>query len=99
MLVAHTRNLSYLGEEDQKDPSLRSAPANSSQDPISKITRAKWTGSMAQAVQHLLCKCEALYSNPSPTKEKRKEKQNKPTWLELKTRAWLETWPLRYCSL
>jgi hypothetical protein len=28
--------------------------------PISKITRAKWTGEVAQAVQHLLCKCKAL---------------------------------------
>jgi hypothetical protein len=26
---------------------------------ISKITRAKWTGDMAQTVEHLLCKFEA----------------------------------------
>jgi hypothetical protein len=30
--------------------------AHSSQDPISKITRAKWTGGMAQVVQFLLFK-------------------------------------------
>jgi hypothetical protein len=41
-------------------------------DTISKITRAKWTGVAAQVVDHLLCKHEALSSNPSPTK-KRKE--------------------------
>jgi hypothetical protein len=37
--------------------------------PISKITRAKWTGGMAQAVERLVCKCEALSSNPN-TKRK-----------------------------
>jgi hypothetical protein len=35
--------------------------------PISKITSAKWTGGVAQAVKCLLCKCEAQSSNPSPT--------------------------------
>jgi hypothetical protein len=28
---------------------------NSSQDPISKMTRAKWAGGVAQVVEHLLC--------------------------------------------
>jgi hypothetical protein len=45
---------------------------NSSRDPhthtpISKITRAKWTGDMVHAVESLLYKHEALSSNPSPT--------------------------------
>jgi hypothetical protein len=31
---------------------------------ISKITTAKWTGGVAQVVEHLLCKCEDLSSNP-----------------------------------
>jgi hypothetical protein len=44
---------------------LRPAWANSSQDPISKITRAKWTGGVTQAVELLLCKSKALSSNPS----------------------------------
>jgi hypothetical protein len=35
--------------------------------PIFKITRAKWTGGLAQVVQHLICKCKALSSNPSLT--------------------------------
>jgi hypothetical protein len=39
------------------------------QEPISKITRAKWTSGMAQAVEYLLCKCEALNSNPSSNKK------------------------------
>jgi hypothetical protein len=38
---------------------------NSSEDPLSKKTRAKCTEGLAQAVEHLLCKWEALSSNPS----------------------------------
>jgi hypothetical protein len=48
-------------------------------DPILKITRAKWTGGVAQAVEHLLCKCKALSSNLSATKKKKKKK--KPDFL------------------
>jgi hypothetical protein len=58
--VAHLRHPSYLGGSDLKDHSLRPPWANSSRGPISKITRAKWAGVVAQAVEHLLCKCEAL---------------------------------------
>jgi hypothetical protein len=50
---------------------LRPAWANSSRDPISKITRPKWT----QDVEHLLYKCEALSSNSTPTKKKKKERE------------------------
>jgi hypothetical protein len=32
---------------------------------------------MGQVVECLLCKCEALRSNPSPQKKKRKEKRNR----------------------
>jgi hypothetical protein len=38
--------------------------------PISKITRAKWTGGVTRAGKHLLGKFKALSSNPSPTKNK-----------------------------
>jgi hypothetical protein len=44
--------------------------------PISKISRAKWTGGIDQVVEFLLWKCEALSSNPSPTKKKNNQKQN-----------------------
>jgi hypothetical protein len=37
---------------------------------ISKITRIKWIGGIAKAVECLLCKCKALISNPSPIKNK-----------------------------
>jgi hypothetical protein len=50
------------------------ARANSSQDLISKITKAKWTAGVPQAVKHLLCKHKALSSNPSFTKKKKKKK-------------------------
>jgi hypothetical protein len=52
---------------------LRPDWANSSQDPISKIARAKWTGGVAQGVEHLLCKYEALSSNTGATKNKNKK--------------------------
>jgi hypothetical protein len=48
---------------------LRPAQANSSQDPISNITRAKWTVDVAQMVDLLFCKCEALSSNTNSTKK------------------------------
>jgi hypothetical protein len=39
--------------------------------PISKITRAKWTVGMVQVVEHLLCDCKALNSNPIITIKKK----------------------------
>jgi hypothetical protein len=46
-------NLSYLGGWDQEDSNSRQIVHET---PISKITRAKWTGGVAQAVECLLCK-------------------------------------------
>jgi hypothetical protein len=40
------------------------------QDPIFKITKAKWTGGVAQVVEQLLCKCELLSSVPQKKKKK-----------------------------
>jgi hypothetical protein len=57
---------------------LMPARANTSQDPVSKITTAKWTGGVAQVIKHLLCKHEVLSSNSSLTK-KQKQKQNQKT--------------------
>jgi hypothetical protein len=39
--------------------------------PISKITTPKWTRGVAQAVECLLCKYEALNSIPIPPKKKK----------------------------
>jgi hypothetical protein len=44
---------------------LRPAWTNNSREPISKISRAKWTGSVAPDL-------ECLSSNPSTTKKKKK---------------------------
>jgi hypothetical protein len=41
------------------------------ESPISKITRAIWTGDEVQAVECLLCKCKSLSSNPSPLPQTR----------------------------
>jgi hypothetical protein len=65
----HSFNPSYL-EAKIRRTVLRPEWANSSQDPQNK-TRAKWTGGVAKVVEHLLCKCEALSSNPSPTEVKK----------------------------
>jgi hypothetical protein len=65
-------NASYLGGWDhQENGDSRPVWINGSQDPISKITRAKWTG---DAVECLLCKYDVLSSNPNTT-EKNKETQ------------------------
>jgi hypothetical protein len=50
--------LSYFSGQDWKDHGLKPARENSSRDPISKITKVKWAGGVAQAVEHLLCKCK-----------------------------------------
>jgi hypothetical protein len=49
-----------------EDHGLRPAQGRSSQDPISEIARAKWTGYVTQAVEYLLCKPEALSLKPTP---------------------------------
>jgi hypothetical protein len=69
-LVAHTCNPSYLGNWDQEDHVLRPTQGKYLQDPISKTTPAKWTGGLrgrAPALRQLLCKQEALSSNPRHT--------------------------------
>jgi hypothetical protein len=55
-LVAHTCNPSYMGGWDWEVRVLKPAWANISWEPsISQIARAKWTGSVVQAVECLLC--------------------------------------------
>jgi hypothetical protein len=44
---------------------------------ISKVTRSKRTRGVAQTIEHLLCQCEALNSNPNATKKKKKRKEKK----------------------
>jgi hypothetical protein len=54
---------------DREDRGLRPVWANSLQDPISKITRTKWTGGVAKVVEHLLCKHKTLSSKPQSHKQ------------------------------
>jgi hypothetical protein len=51
---------------------------------ISKITRAKWTRGVAQAVEYLLCNCEAEFKTSVPPK---------------KTKKCDKWWPLLLCRL
>jgi hypothetical protein len=67
--VAHACNSTYLGGWDQENHDSRSAQAHSPQDPLSKITRAEWTGGVAQEVECLFCMCRTLSSNPGTTKK------------------------------
>jgi hypothetical protein len=67
--VTHPYNFSYSGGRDQEDHSLRPAQANSSR-PYLKNTQHK-KGRMAQVIEHLPSKCEALNSNPSPSPPKK----------------------------
>jgi hypothetical protein len=64
-LVANACNPSYFEGWAQKNWGLR-IESNNSQDPISKITRAKWTGG-TRVIECLLCKWEVLSSNPNHT--------------------------------
>jgi hypothetical protein len=54
--------------------------------PISKITRAKWAGGVAQVVECLLCKCKAMSSNPSPTKKKKRAPKYIGLMVEMQSR-------------
>jgi hypothetical protein len=74
-VVAHTCNPSSLGGLDGENPDSRSAWGNSSQDPLSKITRAAWTGGEAQAVECLLCKCKVLSSKPHSHRKGKKRRK------------------------
>jgi hypothetical protein len=52
-----------------EDQDLRPAHTNSLRDPITTKIRAKWAGSLAQALEYLLCMRKALCSNPSLTRK------------------------------
>jgi hypothetical protein len=53
---------------------IDSSRANSSRDPISKITRAKWTGAVTQATPAL--QEQSPEFKPRPTKKKKKEERD-----------------------
>jgi hypothetical protein len=72
VLIAHTCNLSYSGGRDQEDHGLKPARTNSSQETISIIPNPKRAGRVAQVIEHPPRKPEALNSNASIAKKKKK---------------------------
>jgi uncharacterized protein YaiL (DUF2058 family) len=71
-------NPSYSGGRNQEDYGLKPAQRNNSQNPISKIAKTKEAGGVAQVIDDLSSKCEALSSNLSTVKKiHKKQKRNK----------------------
>jgi hypothetical protein len=69
--MTHTYNPSNLRSWDQEAHSSRPAWTNSLGDPIPKITRAKWIGSVSRAVECLLCECKHVNLSSSPSTAKK----------------------------
>jgi hypothetical protein len=91
--VAHTSNPSYFVGKDQEDHSSRPHWAKS-KTLSQKYPTQKWAGRVAQVVQCLPGKCEALSSNPNTTKKKKKKSRHwdqtmRPLALALVLTTWL----------
>jgi hypothetical protein len=71
VLVAHAYNPSYSGGRDQEDHGSKPAQTNISQDSISIIATQKRAGAVAQVVEHLPSKCEALEFKPNTSPPKK----------------------------
>jgi hypothetical protein len=72
---------------------------NSSQDPILKKPNTKnRAGGVAQVVVYLPSKCEALSSNPSIRKKKKKDYLNHTSEAS-RVGHLIQAWPLPQCSL
>jgi dihydroxyacid dehydratase/phosphogluconate dehydratase len=70
--MAHTSNPGYSGDRAQEDHSLRPGKY------LKNTQHIKRAGGMAQVVEHLHHKSEALYSNQTPVcQKKKKEKKRK----------------------
>jgi hypothetical protein len=67
----HMYNPSYSEGRNQEEGGLKPDSENSFQDPNSKIYNKERVGVVAQVVQHLLNKHEALSSNPVLLKKKK----------------------------
>jgi hypothetical protein len=78
VLVVHTCNPNYLGSWDLEDYGFRPAWQIVCETPISKLTRIKWTGGMAQALQCLLWKHKILSSNSILSKKRKKWERTYP---------------------
>jgi hypothetical protein len=71
VLVTHTCNSSYSGDRDRRI-SVQGQPREIVQETYLENTQhKKGAGGVAQVVEHLPCKCEALSLNCSTTKERK----------------------------
>jgi hypothetical protein len=70
LILARITGVSHLGPSARSLKVLKIPQVLVCKTPMSKITRAKWTGGVAQVVVLLLCSHEVLSSNTSPTKKK-----------------------------
>jgi hypothetical protein len=90
---------------DPRGSHFKTRWAYSSGDSHLQITEAKRTGGVAQAVQCLLCKCEALSLNsshsPPPTKKKKKKRihQKTPPQLGHTCNSWTREAEASLCFL
>jgi hypothetical protein len=73
--AAHAYNPNLLGDWKQEDHSSRPAWQIAFEAPLSKITRAKWTGGMAQVIEHLFCKHKVPSLNLTNTPNKKVQVQ------------------------
>jgi hypothetical protein len=69
--MAHTCNPSLLGRQRSEGSRCKASLGKYFERPYIKITRVKWTGGVTQMVECLLCKGEALSSDPNPIKNKK----------------------------
>jgi hypothetical protein len=71
--------------------------------PYLQNNQTEGTGGMAQVVEHLLCECETLSSNSSPTSKERKENPFLFEWYVVWVCSWhpwgVEEWHGVPCSL
>jgi hypothetical protein len=71
--VVHACNPSYSGGRDQEDHGSKPAQANSLQDLIlGKNPQKSGLAELLIVVEYMLSKCEALSSNATTTKKKKK---------------------------
>jgi hypothetical protein len=76
VMVAHARHIPVrYGRKHKTEGSLSMLVQVKKQDPISKTTRAKRAGDMAQTVKHLTSKHEALSFKPESLQRKKNIEQ------------------------
>jgi hypothetical protein len=73
--VVHACNPSYSGGRNQKDHSSKPAGKINCETLSQKYSTQNRAGGVTQVIQCLPNKCEALSSNPSTAKQRKKKEQ------------------------